>query len=147
MDIHVVQKLNETDEVFGSRGSIVQILINLLSNASKAITAVPSEENRKGEITISTETRGNRLYVHVRDNGIGIDQDTIHNIFDPFFTSRDVGEGMGLGLSICHTIAKNHGGQLTVVSEHGNWTEFSFDLQIASEPGEIDQEFKLHAVK
>lgn len=146
-DIQVIQNLNETDEVFGSRGSIVQILINLLSNASKAIAAVPSQENRKGEITISTETRDNRLYVHVRDNGIGIDQDTIQNIFDPFFTSRDVGEGMGLGLSICHTIAKNHGGQLTVVSEHGNWTEFSFDLRIAAEADEDDQEFKLHAVK
>ena len=146
-DIQIIQNLHATDEVFGSRGSIVQILINLLSNASKAIAAVPSQENRKGLITISSDARDNRLFIRVRDNGIGIEQDIIQNIFDPFFTSRDVGEGMGLGLSICHTIAKNHGGQLTVASEHGNWTEFSFDLQIAAEACASDREFKLHAVK
>lgn len=145
-DIHVTQNLHQEEEVIGSRGSIVQILINLLTNSSKAIAAVSTREKRKGEITITTENRDSRLYIHVRDNGIGIEKEVIHNIFDPFYTSRDVGEGMGLGLSICHTIVRNHGGQLTVTSEHGLWTEFCFDLPIAVE-ADSSEELKLHAVK
>lgn len=143
--IRVINNIQD-NEVIGSRGSIVQILINLLSNASKAIAAVPAQEGRKGEISITTELKDNRLYIRVRDNGIGINEETIQNIFDPFFTSRDVGEGMGLGLSICHTIVKNHGGQLTVISEYGQWTEFCFDLPIAAEINDSN-ELKLHAVK
>jgi len=119
----------------------------LLSNASKAIAAVPAQEKRKGEITITTENRENRLIVRVRDNGVGIEKESIQNIFDPFYTSRDVGEGMGLGLSICHTIVKNHGGQLTVISEFGHWAEFCFDLPVSAENENSSEELKLQAVK
>lgn len=146
-DIRVIQDLDSNEDVNGSRGSVVQILINLFSNAAKAIAAVPAEEKRKGEITVTTENRDNRLHVRVRDNGVGIDKDSIQNIFDPFYTSRDVGEGMGLGLSICHTIVKNHGGQLTVTSESGSWTEFCFDLPVAAEIETANEGFKLQAVK
>lgn len=146
-DIRLTQNLHQDTEVLGSRGSIVQIFINLFSNAAKAIAAVTDREQSKGEIIITTESRNNRLFIHVRDNGIGIKKESIQNIFDPFYTSRDVGEGMGLGLSICHTIVKNHGGQLTVDSEFGLWTEFSFDLPIDVESEDSSEEFKLHAVK
>ena len=144
-DITVTQKLARGDSVIGSRGSIVQVLINLIGNACKAINAV--KDLRNGEIIIKTEQRDDRLFVYVRDNGTGIEKDFIANIFDPFYTSRDVGEGMGLGLSICHTIIKNHGGRLSVRSEVGQWTEFCFDLPFVAEAMEEDEEINLQAVK
>jgi len=144
-DIRIIQNLQQEDEVFGSHGSIVQVLINLLSNASKAINAV--REPGAGEITVTTKSLNGRLQIYLRDNGIGIKKDVIANIFDPFYTSRDVGEGMGLGLSICHTIVKNHGGTLSASSEPGKWTEFSFDFP-AAEPAKSEHEqIELHAVK
>jgi signal transduction histidine kinase len=128
-DIKIVQDLQMDDVVVGSRGSIIQVLINLLSNAGKAI--IPIRKLRPGQINIRTGHRDGRLFVSLRDNGVGIEASVMANIFDPFFTSRDVGEGMGLGLSICQTIVKNHGGVLSASSEPGQWTEFSFDLPLA----------------
>jgi two-component system sensor histidine kinase PhcS len=60
----------------------------------------------------------------VRDNGPGIDRDTMDKIFDPFFTTKEVGKGLGLGLSICYRILQEAGGQITVKSEPGRFTEF-----------------------
>ena len=143
--IRIIQNLQSGDEVHGSRGSIIQVMINLLTNASKAINAVP--ESRAGEITITTQSHDGRINVYVRDNGIGIKKETMANIFDPFYTSRDVGEGMGLGLSICDTIVKNHGGTLKVRSEEGKWTEFCFDLPASGEVEKVDKHFELQTVK
>ena len=67
------------------------------------------------------------------DNGTGIGPTNLSRVFDPFFTTRDVGEGMGLGLSVCHTIIKNHGGTIRVSSEEGEWTEVTFCLPLAGE--------------
>ena len=144
-DIRIIRNLQPGDEIFGSHGSIVQVLINLLSNASKAITAVRKPET--GEITVTTEAQNGRLHIYLRDNGIGIKKDVIANIFDPFYTSRDVGEGMGLGLSICHTIVQNHGGKLTATSEPEKWTEFCFDLPLAGQIESSHEQIELHAVK
>ena len=123
----------------------MQVLINLLSNASKAINAV--RKPGTGEITVTTKSQNGRLQIYLRDNGIGIKKDVIANIFDPFYTSRDVGQGMGLGLSICDTIVKNHGGTLRASSEPEKWTEFCFDFP-AAEPAKSEHEqIELHAVK
>jgi two-component system, sensor histidine kinase PhcS len=61
----------------------------------------------------------------VRDNGEGISPENLQKIFDPFFTSKDVGEGMGLGLSICYRIMQQHGGRIEVRSEPGVYSEFT----------------------
>ena len=64
----------------------------------------------------------------VGDTGHGISEDNIRRVFDPFFTTRDVGEGTGLGLSICYGILRDHGGQIRVESRVGVGTTFSFLL-------------------
>ena len=69
-----------------------------------------------------------RLLVKVRDNGTGIAPENLGRVFEPFFTTRDVGAGLGLGLSVSYGIVQRHGGTLAVDSEPGAWTEFSFDL-------------------
>ncbi|EAR21162.1 Response regulator receiver:ATP-binding region, ATPase-like:Histidine kinase A, N-terminal [Nitrococcus mobilis Nb-231] len=130
-DVAVYNEVDESCCVKGSRNHIVQVLVNLIGNAIKAVQAVA--EQRAGEIRIRAEEDNGRIRVSVRDNGTGIPADTLNRVFDPFYTTRDVGEGMGMGLSVCQTIVRNHGGELCVRSEEGAWTEFTFDLPAADE--------------
>jgi signal transduction histidine kinase len=129
--INIVKTVDAQGTVFGSQSTITQVLVNLLVNAVAAVRAV--EEKRKPEITISTWVEGDQLIVSVRDNGTGIDPAIQNQIFDPFFSTKEVGEGMGLGLAVSHRIIANHGGSLSVKSSLGEWTEFQFNLQLAHE--------------
>jgi len=131
-DVAVRRNLEEAPPVVGSQTQVSHVFINLLANAAKALRAIPPD--RKPEIEVSSRWLNGRLYVHVRDNGIGIQKDELPKIFDPFFTTREVGEGMGLGLSICYTIVKNHGGSITATSEAGQGTEITFDLPVMERP-------------
>jgi signal transduction histidine kinase len=128
--IEVERALPQSARVLGSRSHITQVLINLLSNAAKAIAPVAG--SRAGRIRVTATAHGERLHVRVSDNGVGMDGEVLNRIFEPFFTTRDVGEGMGLGLSISHTIVANHGGRLLVQSRLGEGTELGFDLPIAA---------------
>jgi two-component system sensor histidine kinase PhcS len=69
----------------------------------------------------------------IRDNGEGISPEILPKIFDPFFTSKDVGEGMGLGLSICYRIMQQHGGSIEVRSERGVYSEFTLRFPRAAD--------------
>ena len=129
-DVLIKRELSDNDQVLGEQNHIIQVLINLLSNALRAVDTIKNE--RKGEITITSEQKNERLVVTVTDNGSGMDQETISRIFDPFFTTRDVGQGMGLGLSISHNIIKSHGGTLSVESNAGAGAKFTFDLALAN---------------
>ncbi len=104
---------------------IIGVLINLLSNAAHALQAAKREQPR---IDVRVAVVGERLRCAVRDNGQGIAPDNLDRVFEPFFTTRDVGAGLGLGLSVSYGIVQRHGGTLSVQSEYGAWTEFSFDL-------------------
>ena len=110
----------------GSRSHITHVLVNLLVNSSRAVQRKSTQCTPR--IELSACTAECRILVRVKDNGVGIPADVLPRIFDPFFTTRDIGQGMGLGLSICHTIIKNHGGAIRVDSEPGSGTEFEFDL-------------------
>jgi two-component system, sensor histidine kinase PhcS len=123
-DIARISNIDPTLMVIGSETHIVQLLINLLSNAARAI----SRTDKKGLITITAKTENNRVIVAVTDDGCGMSQEVLKRVFDPFFTTNEVGKGMGIGLSVSYTIAKNHGGNIMVTSEEGIGTTFSFDL-------------------
>lgn len=62
------------------------------------------------------------------DNGPGISEKNLSRVFEPFFTTRDVGKGLGLGLSISYSVIQRHGGTLAVTSQEGEWARFTFDL-------------------
>ena len=79
-------------------------------------------------IDVRVALLGDRLRISVRDNGQGIAPENLQRVFEPFFTTRDVGAGLGLGLSVSYGIVQRHGGTLAVESEQGAWTEFHFDL-------------------
>jgi two-component system sensor histidine kinase PhcS len=87
-----------------------------------------SVQRAQPRIDVRVAPEGERLRISVRDNGHGIDPANIGRVFEPFFTTRDVGAGLGLGLSVSYGIVQRHGGILSVDSVFGEWTEFSFDL-------------------
>lgn len=129
--INITRDVSENGIVFGSQSTITQVLVNLIANAVAAVRTI--EEQRQPEIRISSWLQGKELFVSVRDNGTGIDPKIQSQIFDPFFSTKDVGEGMGLGLAVSHRIIANHGGSLSVKSSLGEWTEFRFNLPLSTE--------------
>jgi two-component system sensor histidine kinase PhcS len=124
-DIPVVRNQLAQVTALGSKTQIVHVFMNLLVNSAHAIK---KKGHKPSEISISCVREGKRLRVEVKDNGTGVRPADMPRLLEPFFTTKDVGEGMGLGLSICHTIVKNHGGDMRITSEEGKWTQVSFDL-------------------
>ena len=119
--------------VRGDEPAIIGVLVNLLGNASLALRkAEQVKPGRAMRIDIRAVHAGGRLVVRVRDNGTGIKAENLSRVFEPFFTTREVGQGLGLGLAVCYAIVQRHGGQLAVESEEGAWTELSFDLALAT---------------
>jgi two-component system, sensor histidine kinase PhcS len=117
--------LPQDTHVLGDEPAIIGVLINLLGNAAQAL----SDAGRaQPTISLHGQHRGERFCLAVRDNGSGIAPENLGRVLEPFFTTRDVGAGLGLGLSISYGIIQRHGGLLSVTSEFGAWTEFSFDL-------------------
>ncbi|GGY19164.1 two-component sensor histidine kinase [Massilia dura] len=111
--------------VRGDEAAIIGVLINLLSNAALALRKGAMESP---EIVIGTSEDGERVRITVCDNGPGIAAENLRRVFEPFFTTREVGQGLGLGLSICYSVIERHGGHLAVESKPGEWTTFTFDL-------------------
>jgi two-component system, sensor histidine kinase PhcS len=125
--IKVDVALPQDTHVLGDEPAIIGVLINLLGNAAQALSGAGRAQPT---IALHGEHRGERFCLAVRDNGSGIAPENIGRVLEPFFTTRDVGAGLGLGLSISYGIIQRHGGLLSVTSEFGAWTEFSFDLAL-----------------
>lgn len=104
-------------------GQLNQVFMNLLMNAVQAIEG-------EGTITITTMKNGNNVLLTFRDTGKGIDATSQAKIFDPFFSTKDVGKGTGLGLSISYGIIQKHGGSIKVSSEPDKGTQFVVTLPI-----------------
>ena len=123
--VKVTRELPGDTLVLGDEAAIIGVLINLFSNAAlamhKAGTVSP-------QIHVTAQWRDARLHVNVRDNGPGIAPENLARVFEPFFTTREVGQGLGLGLSISYAVVERHGGTLFAESELGKWTAFNFDL-------------------
>lgn len=103
---------------------INQVLVNLLMNAAQAI-------DEHGEIRIATFCDNDqRATIEIEDNGHGINAQCLDKIYDPFFTTKPVGEGTGLGLSVSYGIIQSHNGHIAVDSEIGRGTKFTISLPL-----------------
>jgi len=111
-------------------GHINQVFMNILSNAIGAIEG-------DGEILIRTRRRGDLVRILFRDTGPGIAFEHLTRIFEPFFTTKPAGEGTGMGLAICDTIVRQHGGQLLVETTLGYGTTFILDLPVDPESANL----------
>jgi signal transduction histidine kinase len=120
--------------VRGDRGQLVQVFSNLFQNSIDAIEEKNSgAPPHQGKITIHAHTtlgmnREKQIIVTFRDDGCGISPENRGKIFDPFFTNKDVGKGMGLGLSIVYQIIERHQIEVAVDSEEGQFTEFQLSF-------------------
>jgi C4-dicarboxylate-specific signal transduction histidine kinase len=119
-------------QVLGDSQLLQQILVNLISNAKWA--AAKKFDKGGGLISVKTETESGKGFInlYVADNGIGIDGDKIAKIFNPFFTTKQVGEGTGLGLSVAYNIIKKHRGKIEVSSKKNEGSTFKIVLPAVS---------------
>ena len=120
----------DTPLAFGNAGKLQQVFLNLFLNSKDAMAG-------GGTLRIRTDTSGAKLSVWIEDTGVGITQEHINKIYDPFFTTKEVGKGTGLGLSVSYGIIQEHGGSISVESEPGQGTKFRLELPLARKPANV----------
>jgi two-component system C4-dicarboxylate transport sensor histidine kinase DctB len=103
-----------------------QVMVNLISNAVDALSSSPLKQ-----LSILVYEHDDKIMIDVKDTGIGIEEDNLDQIFDPFFTQKEVGQGLGLGLSISYNIVQDFGGQIRVTSTPEDGSRFTLELKKA----------------
>jgi PAS domain S-box-containing protein len=122
--VNVVLRIPESPMMaLGNACLLQQMVMNLILNSCKAM---PSG----GVLEILLERNGDEALLRIRDTGCGIPENQLDNIFDPFYTTNQVGEGTGLGLCLCYSIVKQHFGAIEVQSAEGEGTTFAVRLPV-----------------
>ncbi|MGM0568494.1 MAG: ATP-binding protein [Elusimicrobiota bacterium] len=122
--IKIKKELNSSAQMMGSLNQLQQVFTNLGLNAIDAIR----ESEQGGEIVFKSYDKDDSVVAEVIDEGKGIPSVNITRLFDPFFSTKDVQEGTGLGLSVSYGIIKRHGGEIEVQSETGKGSVFKVKL-------------------
>ena len=129
--------------VYVDAARLEDVITNLIQNAEAAIAArregdaasrsVPG--GATGEIRIATRLQPDpeRIFVEVADDGSGLKDEDLGRVFDPFFTTRQTGQGTGLGLSVCYGIVREHGGHITARNRAGGGAVFTIELPVMAE--------------
>lgn len=129
--VRLVEELAESlPQINGHSGQLQQVFTNLILNAAQAMP-------NGGLLTVASRIGEDAKTVQISftDTGVGISEKNLDKIFEPFFTSKKVGEGTGLGLSVSYGLIKNHGGEIKVSSKMGQGTTFTVILPVAG--GEV----------
>jgi len=119
-----------TIEAHGSQ--LNQVFMNILDNAAYAI----NKNGDQGDIYIRLNSSGEYVLIEIEDNGCGMTPETVKKIYEPFYTTKDVGQGTGLGMSISYKVIKTHSGEIEVESEVGKGTKFKIKLPVEFTPDE-----------
>ncbi|MDP2339306.1 MAG: PAS domain S-box protein [Bacteroidota bacterium] len=119
-------------QIVGNTYKFEQVIVNLLTNAKDAVIEKKIKQEEFGEMIVEIKTyqENQFLIIEITDNGIGIDNDDVHNIMLPFYTTKDEGKGTGLGLSICYQIIKEMNGTIDITSDKVNGTKSKLVLDI-----------------
>ena len=113
---------------------LLQVLVNILTNAEQAMAG----GNGKGLVNVRTGMLADRIRISVSDNGPGVSPESLAKIFDPFYTTKEVGKGTGLGLSLSYGIVSQHGGDLWAENNPENGMTFHIELPVKSPEGQPD---------
>lgn len=130
--IKIIRNLSQNiPDITADPAQMTQVFVNIAVNA---IQAMPNG----GELTIKTESSGKTISFIVEDTGVGMDEGIVKKIFIPFFTTKEIGKGTGLGLPVVHGIVASHGGSIDVKSKVGQGTSFEIRLPVpeSNEKGE-----------
>jgi len=132
--IELVRSLSpDLPELIVDQGQLTQVLVNLIVNA---VQAMPEG----GKLTVQTLSSDGHVSLIVEDTGIGMSEEVVRQIFIPFFTTKDVNEGTGLGLPVVHGIVTSHGGSIKVESKMGDGTQFKIQLPVRTSPDLYENE-------
>lgn len=124
--IEVIKQYGDLPPVTCYPSQLNQVFMNILINAIDVL-----EDHRQPQIRVTTERMGDRAIIRIGDNGSGIPEEIQPRILDPFFTTKPVGKGTGMGMSISYQIiTEKHGGQLSFTSQINQGTEFVIDLPL-----------------
>jgi signal transduction histidine kinase len=119
--VDVVTNLGRVPIAVGQPQRLTQVFVNLVVNAAQAIPG-------RGTVTITTRCDPYEHTVEIRDDGTGMSPEVLERLFTPFFTTKPVGEGTGLGLAVAHGIVRAHGGRIAATSKPGKGSTFSVHL-------------------
>jgi len=123
-NIEIERRFCEVPQIECAPAQINQVLLNLITNAAQAI------ERADGRISVHTHASAQFVLIAIEDNGKGIEPHHLEHIFDPFYTTKPVGQGTGLGLAICYQIINQPGGSIRAPSNVGVGTRFIVALPI-----------------
>ncbi|MDB2410581.1 ATP-binding protein [Pseudomonadales bacterium] len=126
-NLRIVKEYDELSNVKIDAEKIHQVFLALISNACQAIEG---DNKSNAEIVLRTTQLKQYVRIDVIDNGCGIPEEKLGTIFEPFYTTRNVGEGVGLGLHMAQNVIENHGGALRVSSKVGDGTILTVILPI-----------------
>jgi two-component system NtrC family sensor kinase len=124
IEIHLADGM---PSVLASKNQLRQVFLNMFHNAGDAMPD-------GGILTVKTAVEDGEIAIEISDNGIGINEKDIKNIFDAFFTTKSSVKGVGLGLSVCYGFIAEHGGDIQVTSEQGVGTCFKITLPVYVQP-------------
>lgn len=130
-NIELSLSLAPLDPIAGVSNELEQVFTNLILNSRDAVKAA----GRRGKIEIRTGQKNGAIQIEVTDNGTGIKKENLLRVFDPFYTTKDVGEGTGLGLTVSSGIVQKHGGQISVTSSEGRGTAFTIQFPMTMTKG------------
>ena len=125
IDLHL--DLEDGCLVKGQKNEMFEVLVNLIINAAEAMPD-------GGDIEVKTHREADEVLITVHDTGSGIAEEDLPKVFQPFWSSKGVGIGKGMGLAVTHGLVKRHGGTINVQSKVGNGTTFTIRLPLAQEP-------------
>ncbi|SOB77857.1 His Kinase A (phospho-acceptor) domain-containing protein [Marinobacter sp. LV10R510-11A] len=128
-ELQITEELKELPAIDGHPSRLSQTFFNLLDNAAQATREAEAEKG-KGRILVKTLMQGSDVQVIIQDNGCGIPEENRKRVFDAFFTSRPVGSGTGLGLTVAQDTVRAHSGRLQIDTREGTGTRVLLTLPI-----------------
>lgn len=137
LDVDVIRAYDpHIPQIEANHGDLNQVYLAILNNS---LDAMPDG----GTLTIHTERNGNFAKISISDTGTGIPENVLPRIFEPFFTTKPVGSGQGLGLAVCFSILKNHGGTIEAKSKPGSGTTLIIQLPLTEFLGQKKRRFEI----
>jgi len=127
-DIELIKNYENVAPFIAKPEEIQQVFLNIISNSVQAMDG-------KGKLFLSTQKKDGFILIQIGDTGPGIPKEHLSKVFDPFFTTREVGKGTGLGLNIVHRVVEKYGGAIQIESEPGKGTQVNISLPLNEKKG------------